>query len=84
MALIDQFQMRPPKPFPAALVAAFLFQTAGALFWAGSAAERITVLEQTVRQDQAAIEKVAVLEEQVRAIKESVDRIEAKLDRSPH
>jgi hypothetical protein len=37
MALIDQFQGRPAKPFPAALVAAFLLQTAGALFWAGSA-----------------------------------------------
>ena len=33
------------KRIPAALVAAFLLQTAGALFWAGSAAERITVLE---------------------------------------
>jgi hypothetical protein len=84
MALIEQFPGRTTKPFPAALVAAFLLQTAGALFWAGSAAERITALEQTVHQDQAAIEKVAVLEEQVRAIKESVDRIEAKLDRSAH
>jgi hypothetical protein len=79
MTLIDQFQAKAPKPFPAALVAAFLLQTAGALFWAGSAAERIAVLERTLGGDQAAIEKVAVLEEQVRAIKESVDRIEAKL-----
>ena len=70
------------KRIPAALVAAFLLQTAGALFWAGSAAERITVLERTLAGDQAAIERVAVLEEQVRGIKESLDRIEAKLDRS--
>ncbi len=81
MVTLDQYQARPPRSFPAALVAAFLLQTAGALFWAGSAAERITVLEQTVTRDQAAIEKVAVLEEQVRAIKQSVDRIEMKLDR---
>ena len=77
---------RPPmgteKKIPAALVAAFLLQTAGALFWAGSAAERITVLERTLESDQAAIEKVAVLEAEVRAIKESTARIETKLDRT--
>jgi uncharacterized coiled-coil protein SlyX len=56
-------------------------QTAGALFWAGSAAERITVLERTVSDDQSAIEKVAVLEEQVGEMKVSLDRIETKLDR---
>ena len=67
--------------FPAALVAAFLLQTAGALFWAGSAAERIAVLERDLAADQAAIEQVAVVAEQVRAIKESVERIESKLDR---
>ncbi len=66
---------RPP------LVAAFLLQTAGALFWAGSAAERISVLERTIAQDQAAIAQVAVLEEQVGQMKQSLDRIEGKLDR---
>jgi len=68
------------KRIPAALVAAFLLQTAGALFWAGSAAERIAGLERIVASDQAAIEKVAVLEEQVRTIRETLDRIENKLD----
>jgi len=68
------------KRLPAALVAAFLLQTAGALFWAGSAAERIAGLERIVASDQAAIEKVAVLEEQVRTIRETLDRIENKLD----
>jgi uncharacterized coiled-coil protein SlyX len=69
------------KRIPAALVAAFLLQTAGALFWAGSAAERITVLERNASQNQTAIEKVAVLEEQVSEMKQSLDRIETKLDR---
>ena len=73
--------LRPQKRLPAALVAAFLLQTAGALFWAGSAAERIADLERTRATDQAAIEKVAVLEEQVKGIKDSLDRIESKLDR---
>ncbi len=70
------------KRIPAALVAAFLLQTAGALFWAGSAAERIASLERTAAEDRAAIARVAVIEEQVRAIKEATDRIEAKLDRA--
>ena len=81
MTLIDQFRSAPAdRKIPAALVAAFLLQTAGALFWAGSAAERIADLERSRAADQAAIEKVAVLEEQVRGIKESLDRIESKLD----
>jgi phage shock protein A len=85
MTVIDVFRpSAPEKRFPAALVAAFLLQTAGALFWAGSAAERIADLERTVASDQAAIQKVAVIEEQVRAIKESLDRIEDKLDQAPH
>ena len=80
MTVIEQLRSQPHKRIPAALVAAFLLQTAGALFWAGSAAERITVLENRADANQTAIEKVAVLEEQVRGIKESLDRIEAKLD----
>jgi uncharacterized coiled-coil protein SlyX len=69
------------KKAPAALVAAFLLQTAGALFWAGSAAERITVLERTVADNQATVDHVAVLEEQVSEMKQSLNRIETKLDR---
>jgi len=84
MTIVDTFRPVPEKRFPAALVAAFLLQTAGALFWAGSAAERIADLERTVASDQAAIQKVAVIEEQVRAIKESLDRIENKLDQPEH
>jgi ubiquinone biosynthesis protein UbiJ len=80
MAVIDQFQDRPRRSLPAALLAAFLLQTAGALFWAGSAAERIATLERTVAADRAAVAQVAVVAEQVRAIKESVDRIERRLE----
>ena len=80
MTLIDNFRPVPEKRLPAALVAAFLLQTAGALFWAGSAAERIAVLERALAADQGAIQKVAVIEEQVRFIRESLSRIEVKLD----
>jgi uncharacterized coiled-coil protein SlyX len=83
MTLTETLQPVLDKRLPAALVAAFLLQTAGALFWAGSAAERITVLERTLASDQGAIERVAVLEQQIAAMKETLDRIETKLDRAP-
>lgn len=69
MSLITE-QIQPMldiKKAPAALVAAFLLQTAGALFWAGSAAERTDALERTTSGNQATIEKVAALEVQVAA-----------------
>ena len=68
------------RKLPAALVAAFLFQTAGALFWAGQAAERIAALERTSAADRGTIERVAVLEEDLRAMKDTLTRIETKLD----
>ena len=83
MTLTDHLQPLLDKRFPAALVAAFLLQLAGALFWAGAASQRLNVLEQTVGSERAAIERVAVLEEQVSEIKRSLDRIETKLDRAP-
>jgi hypothetical protein len=82
MAITEHFQpMLDTKRIPAAILAAFLLQTAGALFWAGSAAERITVLENRAGANQSAIEKVAVLEERSRTMQQTLDRIEAKLDR---
>ena len=82
MTLTDHLQPLLDKRFPAALVAAFLLQLAGALFWAGAASQRIEALEQTVGSERAAIERVAVLEEQVSEIKRTLDRIEEKLDRA--
>ena len=82
MTLTDHLQPLLDRRFPAALVAAFLLQLAGALFWAGSASERIATLETTLDADRAAIQRVAVLEEQVSEIKKTLDRIEKKLDRA--
>lgn len=82
MTLTHHLQPVLDKRFPAALVAAFLLQLAGALFWAGAASQRISELEQTAAQDRAAVERVAVLEEQVFEIKKTLDRIETKLDRA--
>jgi hypothetical protein len=83
MTLTESLQPILDRKMPAALVAAFLLQTAGALFWAGSAAERIADLERTLARDQAAIERVAVLEEQVADMKAALTRIENKLDQKP-
>jgi len=80
MSIADYVRPSPEKKLPAALVAAFLLQTAGALFWAGSAAERIATLERTVAADRTQVAQVAVVAEQVRAIKDSVERIERKID----
>jgi hypothetical protein len=81
MTLTEMVQPIVDRKLPAALVAAFLLQTAGALFWAGSAAERIATLERTTADDQSAIARVAVLESQIATIRASLDRIESKLDR---
>src|ERR1051326_7591340 len=80
MTITEHIQSQLPK-FPAALVAAFLLQTAGALFWAGSAAERISVLEREHENQRAAIEHVAVLEVEVSEMHTQLARIESKLDR---
>ena len=59
MTLTDTLQPVLEKKFPAALVAAFLLQSAGAIYWAGSAANRIAVLEQTAQHNQTTIDRVA-------------------------
>ncbi len=82
MTFADDIRLAPEKKFPAALVAAFLLQTAGALFWAGQAAERIATVERTLARDQPRSSAVAVLEEDLRAMKDALARIESKLDRS--
>ena len=80
MTLTEHIQPLLDRRLPAALVAAFLLQSAGALFWAGSAAERIATLERAMAAGRGAIAQVAVGAEQVRAIKDSVERIERKMD----
>lgn len=81
MTLADTLQPVLEKKFPAALVAAFLLQSAGAIYWAGSAADRIAVLERTQAHDQAAIDRVGVMQEQIAEMRQTLARIENKLDR---
>ena len=81
MTIADTLQPVLEKKVPAALVAAFLLQSAGAIYWAGSAANRIAVLEQTQSRNQTTIDRVAVMQEQIAEMKQQLTRIESKLDR---
>jgi hypothetical protein len=63
-----------------ALVLAIALETAGALIWAGAAAERIDQLELHAGQSGQANERLARLEAQVTAMRAQLDRIEARLD----
>ena len=78
--------MNHEKPFrldrriPIALVFAFVLQTGGALFWAGSAAQRISEVERQTQVNSSAVERVVRLEAQVNAMHEQLSRIETKID----
>jgi hypothetical protein len=82
MTLTDHLQPMLEKKPSAALVAAFLLQLAGALFWVGAASQRLDVVERALAADQVAINRVAVLEEQVTQMNATLTRIEEKLDRA--
>lgn len=68
------------RRIPVALVFAFVLQTGGALFWAGSAAQRIGEVERQTQVNSSAVERVVRLEEQVSALHEQLARIESKID----
>lgn len=76
MTLTENLGALADRKLPTAFIIAIVLQTAGALFWAGSAAERLTVLE----KNSVSIADVAVLKEQTASIRQSLARIEAKLE----
>jgi phage shock protein A len=61
-------------------IAAVLVQTGGALVWAGAAAERISTLEDTVRERRSVVERLARLEEGVERMEAQLERIERRLE----
>ena len=71
----------PDRRVPLALVFGFLLQTGGALFWAGSAAQRIAEVERETRANESAVMRVVRLETEVESLHETLARIEAKIDR---
>ena len=62
---------------------ALVVQTAGAVAWAGAAAERIAVLERRVDRQSNVNERLARLEAESEFSRAALLRIEAKLDRAP-
>ena len=68
------------KKITLAFAMAVLVQTGGALVWAGSAAERITVLERTAEARQPVGERLARVEAELEAVRLQLDRIERTLE----
>ena len=65
-----------------AVLLALMIQTGAALLWAGGAAERIAAVERRLDRQSGVNERLARLEAQADANRLSLERIEAKLDRS--
>ena len=59
---------------------ALFVQSAAALLWAGSAAERLQQLERRVDSNQQLLERTARLEVQVAGMRSTLDRIDRRLE----
>jgi len=64
------------------LVVTVFLQAAAALMWAGRASARIDDMQRRVEAQAPVAERLARLEEQAAGARQSLDRIEAKLERS--
>ncbi|MFN3910778.1 hypothetical protein [Hyphomonas sp.] len=62
------------------VVLAVAVQTAGVLMWAGAAAERVSTLEERVREARPVAERLARVEAELGAMRVQLDRIERKLE----
>ena len=68
------------RSVPLAFLMAFVVQTAGAVAWAGGAAERIAALERRLDRQSGVNERLARLEAESEFSRAALLRIEAKLD----
>ena len=66
---------------PIAVIVTLLLQSAAALVWAGSAAERLSTLETRAERIDEMVERTARLEERAKGVTAALERIEAKLER---
>lgn len=64
------------------LIVTVFLQAAAALMWAGRASARIDDMQRRLEAQAPVAERLARLEEQAAATRQSLDRIEAKLERS--
>ncbi len=72
--------MTPTNRSTIVIGSALLLQSATALLWAGSAAERLAQLERQVDNNQVLIERTARLEEQVAQMRITLERIDRRLE----
>jgi hypothetical protein len=72
--------MTPTNRSTIVIGSALLLQSATALLWAGSAAERLSQLERQVDNNQVLIERTARLEEQVAQMRITLERIDRRLE----
>ena len=63
------------------LVFAVVVQLAGMLVWAGAAAERLEVLEQTAVETRPIGERLVRVEAELEAVRAQLSRIETKLEK---
>lgn len=66
----------------AAVLVAVALQAAAALLWAGKASARIDEMQRRLEAQAPVAERLARLEAQADATRQSLNRIEAKLERS--
>jgi len=76
----NSYNLSPQIRVTVAVSVALMVQTALALLWTGSAAERLSQLEQRADERSQLIERTARLEVQVVTIRNTLDRIEEKID----
>jgi type VI protein secretion system component VasK len=62
------------------VILAVVVQSAGVLLWAGAAAERVSTLEEQVREGRPVAERLARVEAELGAMRTQLDRIERKLE----
>lgn len=63
-----------------AVVFAIFVQTAGAFIWAGSAGERLSMVEQEIDHGRHVLERLARVEAEIEAMRHQLDRIERKIE----
>lgn len=62
------------------VIFALFVQTAGALMWAGAAAQRLEIVEQEVAAQKGVSERLARVETELAAMRKQLDRIERKVE----
>lgn len=70
------------RQISAAVLVAVAIQAAAALLWAGKASARIDEMQRRLEAQAPVAERLARLEAQADATRQSLNRIEAKLERS--